>query len=165
MDFSVDVRRQRDIVICKICEESMDSMGVLRRCDLAVDPWSWVVEKGEFRGQERWHQHFQEAAYPVNPGPDPVSPGPDAVNFVQLGLPLHQTVPPLAALKDFEEIVLALVHPLVQVYTIPTTGELAHVRRQMHLRSRSSVAFHRRQKQHVALYRQQQRRNKLQHRF
>ena len=101
MDFSVDVRRQRDIVICKICEESMDSMGVLRRCDLAVDPWSWVVEKGEFRGQERWHQHFQEAAYPVNPGPDPVSPGPDAVNFVQLGLPLHQIAPPLAALKDF----------------------------------------------------------------
>ena len=127
MDFSVDVRRQRDIVICKICEESMDSMGVLRRCDLAVDPWSWVVEKGEFRGQERWHQHFQEAAYPVNPGPDPVSPGPDAVSFVKLGLPLHQIAPPLAALTDFEEMVLALVHPLVQVYTIPTTGELAYV--------------------------------------
>ena len=31
MGFSVDVGRQRDIVICKICQEDMDSMGMLRR--------------------------------------------------------------------------------------------------------------------------------------
>ena len=77
--------------------------------------------------QERWHQHFQEGPYPVNPGPYPVSHGADAVSLVQLGLPLHQIAPPLAVLTDFEEMVLALVHPLVQVYTIPTTGELAYV--------------------------------------
>ena len=46
---------------------------------------------------------------------------------MKLGLPLHQIAPPLAALTDFEEMVLALVYPLVQVYTIPTTGELAYV--------------------------------------
>ena len=33
----------------------------------------------------------------------------------------------MADLTDFEQMVLALVHPLVQVYTIPTTGELAYV--------------------------------------
>ena len=78
-------------------------MGELRRCDLAVDPWSWVVEDGEIRAQERWHQHFQEGPYPVSPGPDPVSRGPDAVSLAKLGLPLHQIAPPLAALTDFEE--------------------------------------------------------------
>ena len=33
----------------------------------------------------------------------------------------------MAALSDHEEMVLALVHPLVQVYTIPRTGQLAYV--------------------------------------
>ena len=44
-----------------------------------------------------------------------------------LGLPLHLAAPAMAALSDFEEMVLSLIHPLVQVYTIPTTGELAYV--------------------------------------
>ena len=35
--------------------------------------------------------------------------------------------PALAALTDHEEMVLALVHPVVQVYTIPRTGQLAYV--------------------------------------
>ena len=34
---------------------------------------------------------------------------------------------PVAALTDHEEMVLGLVHPLVQVYTIPRTGQLAYV--------------------------------------
>ena len=34
-------------------------------------------------------------------------------------------VRPIADLNDFEEMMLSLVHPFVQVYTIPTTGELA----------------------------------------
>ena len=90
----------------------MHRTGELRRCDLAVDPWSWVVEDAKLRAQERWQQHFAVE-------PDLVRP--------KLGLPLHQIVPALAALTDFEEMVLALVHPLVQVYTIPATGELAYV--------------------------------------
>ena len=44
-----------------------------------------------------------------------------------LGRSLTIIAPPLAKLSDFEEMVLALVHPLVQVYTIPSTGELAYV--------------------------------------
>ena len=34
---------------------------------------------------------------------------------------------PVAALTDHEEMVLGLVHPLVQVYTIPRAGQLAYV--------------------------------------
>ena len=33
----------------------------------------------------------------------------------------------VAALTDYEEMVLALAHPLLQVYTIPKTGQLAYV--------------------------------------
>ena len=49
MSFAADRARQRDIVICKLCQDDMDSIGSLRRCDLAVDPWSWVVEGEETR--------------------------------------------------------------------------------------------------------------------
>ena len=44
-----------------------------------------------------------------------------------MGRPLADMASPIAALSDFEEMVLALVHPLVQVYTIPRTGQLAYV--------------------------------------
>lgn len=42
-----------------------------------------------------------------------------------LGGPRAQRARPVAELNDFEEMMLSLVHPFVQVYTIPTTGELA----------------------------------------
>ena len=42
-----------------------------------------------------------------------------------LGSPRVQRARPVAELNDFEEMMLSLVHPFVQVYTIPTTGELA----------------------------------------
>ena len=109
MDFSVDVGRQRDIVICKICLEDMDRMGMLRRCDLAVDPWRWDAVK--MCAQERWHEHLEEESHSVSPEPDSVSPGPDIASFVSLGLPLHQIAPPVAALTHFEEVVMAFVHP------------------------------------------------------
>ena len=44
-----------------------------------------------------------------------------------LGFSVHEFAPAVAALSDQEEMVLALVHPLVQVYTIPRTGQLAYV--------------------------------------
>ena len=40
---------------------------------------------------------------------------------------MEEFAPAVAALTDYEEMVLALVHPLVQVYTIPRTGQLAYV--------------------------------------
>ena len=44
-----------------------------------------------------------------------------------LGRSLAEFSPALACLDDFGEMVLSLVHPLVQVYSIPKTGELAYV--------------------------------------
>ena len=44
-----------------------------------------------------------------------------------LGLSVKEFAPAVAQLTDHEEMVLALVHPLVQVYTLPRTGQLAHV--------------------------------------
>ena len=44
-----------------------------------------------------------------------------------LGRSLGEFAPALAALDDFGKMVLSLVHPLVQVYSIPKTGELAYV--------------------------------------
>ena len=44
-----------------------------------------------------------------------------------LGYSAHEFAPAVAALTDHEEMVLALVHPLVQVYNLPRTGQLAYV--------------------------------------
>ena len=44
-----------------------------------------------------------------------------------LGRPVWEFAGAVAALSDFEEMILARVHPLVQVYSIPRTGELAYV--------------------------------------
>ena len=40
---------------------------------------------------------------------------------------MNEFAPAVAALIDHEEMVLALVHPLFQVYTLPRTGQLAYV--------------------------------------
>ena len=44
-----------------------------------------------------------------------------------IGRTLAMIAEPLHLMTDFEEMILCLVHPLVQVYTIPKTGELAYV--------------------------------------
>ena len=44
-----------------------------------------------------------------------------------LGFSVEEFAAPVARLSDSEEMVLALIHPLVQVYTIPKTGQLAYV--------------------------------------
>ena len=44
-----------------------------------------------------------------------------------LGLSLQEFAAPLAQLTDQEEMVISLIHPLVQVYTLPRTGQLAYV--------------------------------------
>ena len=42
-----------------------------------------------------------------------------------LGQCIESSAAPVAALNDFEEMMISLVHPFIQVYTIPSTGELA----------------------------------------
>ena len=44
-----------------------------------------------------------------------------------LGRRLEDFAPALQALDDFSEMVISIIHPLVQVYTIPKTGELAYI--------------------------------------
>ena len=87
---------------------------------LAVDPIS------ETRKGEKWSR--QEASSPLDKGGYGVTPEAHEEEVVLLlGRPLEEIAPPIACLTDFEEMVLALVHPLVQVFSIPRTGELAYV--------------------------------------
>ena len=58
--------------------------------------------------------------------PSPSSASDAGISHV-IRLSIEQVAPAMAALSDHEEMVLALVHPLVQVYTIPRTGQLAYV--------------------------------------
>ena len=44
-----------------------------------------------------------------------------------LGFSVEEVAHPVAALRDQEEMVIGLVHPLVKVYTIPRTGQMAYV--------------------------------------
>ena len=66
---------------------------------------------------ERWQDHELASAHD------------DAIIHHQfvLGRPVEEFASAVALLTDHEEMVIALVHPLVQVYTIPRTGQLAYV--------------------------------------
>ena len=89
----------RDVGVCKQCEDNV------------VDGVIGVVPEGELR-----RRSFVVDPHRYRASGDRL-----------LGHPLSVCAPPLAELTDFEEMVLSLVHPLVQVYTIPSTGELAYV--------------------------------------
>ena len=53
---------------------------------------------------------------------------PGLTSWQQLfGTPLSSVASVVAVLNDFEDMVISLVPPLVQVYTIPKRGELAYV--------------------------------------
>jgi len=112
-------RKTRDIKNCKECAETLSGTslvpkpGSLRRCDLVVDPL-WIRRSG---GVTITHERWQEQ--------DDVDVEQGRIRI--LGQPLAVIAPALHALTDFEEMFLSLVHPLVQVYTVPSTGELAYV--------------------------------------
>ena len=118
-DASSAEKKTRDIKICRECAGSLDGTalvpkpGSLRRCDFVIDP-VWVHKMcGVSITHERWEEQDEEDA---GQGRIPI-----------LGQRLAVIAPALHALTDFEEMVLSLVHPLVQVYTVPSTGELAYV--------------------------------------
>ena len=64
---------------------------------------------------------------------------PLAVPVPVLGLAAHEFTEAVSTLTDSEEMVLALVHPLVQVYTIPRTGQLAYVGHVCNFRQRTAA--------------------------
>ena len=119
----------RDITICKSCaphvkDSKLKELSNIRLCDHAVDPVFTSVHEED--GQtlstthERWEDHYidvddVDACTTENP------------RTCILGLSIDVFAPAVALLTDHEEMVIALVHPLVQVYTIPRTGQLAYV--------------------------------------
>ena len=88
----------------------------MRLCDYLVDP---IYLTANTQGPAIAHERFEGISSP--------SSASDAGISHVIGLSIEQFAPAVAALSDHEEMVLALVHPLVQVYTIPRTGQLAYV--------------------------------------
>jgi len=115
--------RKRSVTICTECQKHVgDDMvisapqGEMRLCDYVVDP-AWCSERPS--GPAIAHERH-EGALP------PGSASGEVCSRV-LGHSVEDFASAVAALTDHEEMVLALVHPLVQVYTIPRTGQLAYV--------------------------------------
>ena len=115
--------RKRSVTICSACEQYVqeDSTlaapeGVMRLCDYVVDP---VFTCASTQGPQAAHERFQGASWPSSASHVDATP--------VLGLSIDAFSTAVATLTDHEEMVLALVHPLVQVYTIPRTGQLAYV--------------------------------------
>ena len=101
--------RKRSITICMECEHHVqeDFTGAvpgsaLRLCDHVVDP---VYTSACTQGPETAHKRFQGALWPSSASHEHDSP--------VLGLSIDEFATPVAALTDHEEMVFALVHPLV----------------------------------------------------
>ena len=115
--------RKRVITICGDCcthvgedHVLLAPVGEMRMCDYVVDPiWCSPRPSGPAIAHERF-----EGAHPPGSASEEMSSR-------VLGFSVEEFANPVAALSDHEEMVLALVHPLVQVYTIPRTGQLAYV--------------------------------------
>ena len=115
--------RKRAVAMCADCYTHIGDdhvlpapVGEMRMCDFVVDPvWCSARPSGPAIAHERFEG--------VSP---PDSASDEACSRV-LGFSVEEFAHPVAALTDHEEMVLSLVHPLVQVYTIPRTGQLAYV--------------------------------------
>ena len=114
---------KRSVTICGECGEYVGKdlllpppQDEMRLCDYLVDP---IYSTASTEGPDVTHERFEGTA-------SPSSASDVGISHV-IGLSIEQFAPAVAALSDHEEMVLALVHPLVQVYTIPRTGQLAYV--------------------------------------
>ena len=118
---------KRDIVICSTCVPHVEDHRLcapreIRLCDYVVDPlFTQEVDQALPVVVERWQVHI----------PDDEDEVPQMEHAARttpvLGLSLQEFAAPLAQLTDQEEMVISLIHPLVQVYTLPRTGQLAYV--------------------------------------
>ena len=120
----VSESRKRSATICGECGEHVGEdlllpppQDEMRLCDYLVDP---IYSTASTQGPDVAHERFEGISSP--------SSASDARISHVIGLSIEEFAPAVAALSDHEEMVLALVHPLVQVYTIPRTGQLAYVR-------------------------------------
>jgi hypothetical protein len=115
----------------------------VRLCDYATYPVTvqWMQSDSNVERvcvlRERWQDG--EPVCEGEPGPDG-EPVADSFGLVYvLGLAVHEFSEALASLTDSEEMVLALVLPLVQVYTRPKTGQLAYAGRICNFREKSRL--------------------------
>ena len=127
MDRVANRDRGRHVVLRKSCQPFVSKDGSLkviaqdedtsgtRLCDYAVDP---VTASAEAQ-RERWQDHSAVE--------DKDASARSHQHEYVLGRSIQEFAPAVAALSDGEEMVLALVHPWCQVYTIPRTGQLAYV--------------------------------------
>jgi hypothetical protein len=106
---------RRQISVCHDCAVEPSISKSIRRRDYVVDPIYYWHTVGSTSVYETYMEHEDT----------PVSIPSTSIRV--LGLTLSQFAPCIAALNDLEEMVLSLIHPLVQVYSIPRTGELAYV--------------------------------------
>ena len=118
---------KRDIVICSNCvphveDHRLSAPREIRLCDYVVDPvFTQEVDQALPVVVERWQVHIPDDE-------DEVPQMEHAARTIPvLGLSLQEFAAPLAQLTDQEEMVISLIHPLVQVYTLPRTGQLAYV--------------------------------------
>ena len=127
-----DSERRRVACVCKSCEPHLEGDAFkpcveVRLCDYAVDPVAQFTDHTLDSGEEAmvWQERWQDRDRGLGCATEGQSLAP--VSDSVLGFCIHEFADPVAALTDTEEMVLALVHPLVQVYTIPKTGQLAYV--------------------------------------
>ena len=105
----------RRVGICHECSVEPAARKCIRRRDYVVDPLYC------------WQSHDSVVLYETYQEHDSVTLPMPAGAVRILGRSLDSFAPEIAALNDLEEMVLSLIHPLVQVYSIPRTGELAYV--------------------------------------
>ena len=105
----------RRIGVCNECSIEPAARKCIRRRDYVVDPMYCWQNQNSVEIYETYQEH-ESVTLPMPPG---------AVRI--LGRSVDNFAPEIAALNDLEEMVLSLIHPLVQVYSIPRTGELAYV--------------------------------------
>jgi DNA replication protein DnaC len=117
---------RRRIGICCLCETEDVKAGVGRRSDAVVDPLWEEFDGKEWLSTEVPEQPRSEDVLSRYTFP-PVDECGDPQKLIILGRTLADFCPALAQLTDMEEMLISLVHPLVQVYSIPRTGELAYV--------------------------------------
>jgi len=137
----VDDSLRRDIVICSACGPHVEHHRLrepsdVRLCDYVVDPlWIQVRDQALPVVAERWCVHDEDKALPG-------ALKPDSGTTTVLGRTLQEFAAPVAQLTDQEEMVLSLIHPLVQVYTLPRTGQLAYVGHVCNFRQNVVKFFH-----------------------
>ena len=133
----VDNVWKRDVTICSSCEPHIkDNLlttlaAPIRLCDYAVDPvYTQTPVSEESQALPVVYERWQDHASTSDQDDAELDQSSSQVLIhrqLVIGRSVEDFASAVALLTDHEEMVIALVHPLVQVYTIPRTGQLAYV--------------------------------------